>query len=329
MRTRHLLTGLVALTLIGTATVAIAAGDPPPRIAFVARSDNPADALAAGPIAGQLGAPLFTTPPTSLAPEAQAGLGAYGPDLVIITGGEGAVSPEVERSIETALGLPDDKLVRASGPNRHATAAAIVDLLGTYNPAWLGIGGTSADTDAVGGTPAEDVVTTGPVEITTSDWYLGYPSDQPSTSAEIEVLRYGGLTRVEVDASASSSHVVKTVVSPSLPGHLFGRPMQLVGLRHCQDIVDSGLVEVDRRNLNVFHWGDERDGSHAISEDASLEGESIASASSPMCVDWLFDPIPLDDSTGVALELLTNFALSDEDQQMDLGPVTFYLEPAA
>ena len=87
MRTRHLLTGLVALTLIGTATVAIAAGDPPPRIAFVARSDNPADALAAGPIAGQLGAPLFTTPPTSLAPEAQAGLGAYGPDLVIITGG--------------------------------------------------------------------------------------------------------------------------------------------------------------------------------------------------------------------------------------------------
>lgn len=327
MRTRHLLTGLVALTVVGSATVAIAAGDPPPRIAFVARSDNPADALAAGPIAGQLGAPLFTTPPTSLAPEAQAGLGAYGPDLVIITGGEGAVSLDVERTIETALGLPDDKVVRASGPNRHATAAAIVDLLGTYNPAWLGIGGTSADTDAVGGTPAADVVTTGPIEITTADWFQGWPE---TSDPNVAITKYGALTEVTVAGASSSSHAIVMNVEPSLPNNLFGRDMVITGVRHCQDIFPAGDVAIERRDLSILRWSDDGyDYADSIDEDTSIGPEVIADSSGPGCADWDFDPIAIDESTSVSLDLVLDFDLVAVDQKAQLGPVTFFLEPAS
>lgn len=133
--------GIATGLLAGGLTTAIAIGngtiDPPPRIAFVARSDNPADALAVGPVAGQLGAPLFVTAPDSLVPATEAGLKAYAPKVVIITGGTGAVSAGVEAAIEAALGLPDEKVVRAQGKDRHETAVAITDLLAAYNPAYL------------------------------------------------------------------------------------------------------------------------------------------------------------------------------------------------
>lgn len=150
MGTRFATTTAAAAVMVLTGSaIAVAASDPtpeaPPRLAFVARGDgaNFADALAIGSVAGQLGAPVFTTPGTSLATDTAAALVDYAPELVVIAGGSGAVSDEVEVAIEDATGLPDDKVVRAAGGNRYATAAAVAGLFEQLGiaPAFLAVDG--------------------------------------------------------------------------------------------------------------------------------------------------------------------------------------------
>lgn len=118
-----LMAGLVAAAAAGTS-------EAPPRIAFVARGDgaNFADALAVGSVAGQLGAPVFTTDVSSLPEATAAGLVDHAPELVVITGGPVAVSEDVRLAILDATGLPADKVVRAAGATRYDTAVAIANL---------------------------------------------------------------------------------------------------------------------------------------------------------------------------------------------------------
>ncbi len=152
--------GLVVLLLSAAGLAAVAAGpaNPPPRIAFVARGDGTsfADALTVGPVAGQLGAPLFTATPTTLPAESAAALQSYAPELVIVAGGTAAVGDAVMTQIRTATGLPADKVIRAFGANRYGTAAALSDLLSSidgveYDPAYLPITDTAADSDLLDG----------------------------------------------------------------------------------------------------------------------------------------------------------------------------------
>jgi hypothetical protein len=157
---------VLVLTALGI-TAAIAAGTgtvtPPPRTAFVARGDDPADALAIGPIAGRAGAPVFTTVPDVLVPEAQAALVAYAPDLVIIAGGTAAISNGVEAAIEAATGLPAGDVIRAAGANRFDTAAKAADLIAAYNPAFLPVEATATDSDLLDGLDSTAFVTTSDV----------------------------------------------------------------------------------------------------------------------------------------------------------------------
>jgi hypothetical protein len=129
---------LTALAAAGSGTV-----DGPPRMAFVARSDVPADALAAGPVAGRFGAPIFTTPPSTLVPAAVAGLQDLKPELVVLLGSEGALSKTVETQVQQATGLPADMIIRAGGADRHETAKLIYDLIAKYDPAFLPVGATA------------------------------------------------------------------------------------------------------------------------------------------------------------------------------------------
>jgi hypothetical protein len=119
----------VAGALLG---VAPAAGEPAegmlPRVVFVARSDNPADALAVGPVAGVLGAPLMVTPADRLDGSAAAAIEAFAPDVVVVAGGTLAVSAAVEDAIK-GLGFATR---RVAGANRHETAALLAALLAEY-----------------------------------------------------------------------------------------------------------------------------------------------------------------------------------------------------
>ncbi len=142
---------LVIATIAATATVlavtAAVAVDPAPderpRIAFVANGRNPADALAVGPTAGMLGAPVFTTNVDALPPATAQGLKDYDPDLVIVLGGTAAITDAVVAAISQATGLsitpaenPSDGITRVGREDRFGTAAAIADLLAAYDPAF-------------------------------------------------------------------------------------------------------------------------------------------------------------------------------------------------
>lgn len=101
----------------------------PPEIVVLARSDNPADALGAGPVAGILGAPVLVTLPSRLVDVAADALQAHDPDLVVLAGGEAALSAQVEADVE-ALGYPTR---RAAGNDRFETATLLAALLTEYN----------------------------------------------------------------------------------------------------------------------------------------------------------------------------------------------------
>lgn len=159
-------TGTVALLAAAGVTAAIAADPappPPPRIAFLANGIVPADALAAGPIAGQLGAPMYTTQPDALSSAAATGLDDYDPELVIVLGGPVAIHDGVIDQVEATTGLtesavatPAGGIVRAAGGDRFDTAAAVADLLTDYNPAYLPINLQAIDADKLDGKDASD-----------------------------------------------------------------------------------------------------------------------------------------------------------------------------
>lgn len=104
-----------------------------PRLAFLARNDVAFDALAAGPVAGVFGAPLLLTPSSRLTPVAAEQLQQLDPDLVVLAGGEAALSSQVEAEVQ-ALGF---ETRREAGAGRDETAARIAGLLeefGTGRP---------------------------------------------------------------------------------------------------------------------------------------------------------------------------------------------------
>jgi uncharacterized coiled-coil protein SlyX len=109
-----------------------AAPEPLATFAFVARADNPVDALAAGAVAGQLGAPVYLTGSASLDDQARQGLADTDPQVVVLAGGVQALSPAVEQQI--AALLPDAQLRRFAGAGRTETARLVNEL-----PAQLGV----------------------------------------------------------------------------------------------------------------------------------------------------------------------------------------------
>lgn len=167
-RTMTILLATMALVATGIAAGLAVGGsgtvDPPPRIAFLANGIVPADALAAGGIAGQLGAPLFTTTQDVLQVAARDGLVALDPELVIVLGGPVAISDAVVAEVADATGLTvttaeaaRDGIVRVAGGDRYETARAVAELLTSYAPAYLPVGATArgaVDADLLDGLDA-------------------------------------------------------------------------------------------------------------------------------------------------------------------------------
>lgn len=99
----------------------------PPRVAVVARADDPVDALAASAMAAQLGGTVLLTPQDHLGVDAQEGIGDLRPDVVVLAGGEAALSPQVRQDLEDLAAQPEISFTvdRVAGPNRLATARAL------------------------------------------------------------------------------------------------------------------------------------------------------------------------------------------------------------
>lgn len=106
---------------VGTAAAVSRASYGHATTVLVATSANYPDALAGGPLATHLAAPLVLTAPGALSPETADEIGRLGATEAVVLGGPAAVSDEVVAELE-ALGLT---VRRVSGDNRFGTAAAV------------------------------------------------------------------------------------------------------------------------------------------------------------------------------------------------------------
>lgn len=209
MQTRHIFLAapaVVLVTLVGVvaAIAADPAPAPPPRIAFLANGIVPADALAAGPIAGQLGAPVFTTAQDTL-PEATAeALRDHDPELVIVMGGPVAIADAVVNAVSAATGLPTVApdptpaagVVRAAGDDRFATASIVGDLLAAYAPAYLPVDVQAVDADLFDGRDSSQFANSGDVPVVEMVPASGVPSLQPPDPLPTDRLQAGNLLAV-------------------------------------------------------------------------------------------------------------------------------------
>lgn len=97
-------------------------------VVYVATGLNFPDALAAAAAAGQLGGPVLLVQPTIIPTVVKTELTRLKPAKIIIAGGTGVVSA----GVQTALAAYAPTVVRQSGADRYATAAAIS--AATYAP---------------------------------------------------------------------------------------------------------------------------------------------------------------------------------------------------
>lgn len=92
---------------------------------LIARSDAYPDALAGGPLAAALKAPLLLTTPGAVAPQTRDAVEALGADHVVLLGGQAALSPAVASEL-SELGV---NVERIGGGDRWTTAALVADRL--------------------------------------------------------------------------------------------------------------------------------------------------------------------------------------------------------
>lgn len=250
-------TGVVgAIAVGGTGTV-----KPPPRIAFLANGIVPADALAAGAIAGQLGAPLFTTRADTLNTDARDGITAYGPELVIVLGGPVAISEDVVAALSTATGLsvttavnPTDGIVRVAGDDRFATARAVADLLADYDPAYLPVGATALG--AVDAERAESAATADAAD--DSDLLDGLDSTafQPVSSATLKLTEFHPLNLAAGFSALSFANRTELQTGGSAASFSVGLPLAFgdqglpnLRLQSLQICTVSGAAAINRITL--------------------------------------------------------------------------------
>ena len=91
-------------------------------VAVVARADDYPDALAGGPLAAALNAPLLLTPGDTVPSPVADELARLGVEQVLLLGGPGALSGDVESAL-----AEDHAVERISGDDRYATAAGIAE----------------------------------------------------------------------------------------------------------------------------------------------------------------------------------------------------------
>ncbi len=92
-------------------------------IAYLATGLNFPDALAAGPVAAANGAPILLVRTGSVPSETFVELDRLTPASIVILGGKGAVSADVETILE--LRYPESSINRIAGSNRFETASLI------------------------------------------------------------------------------------------------------------------------------------------------------------------------------------------------------------
>ncbi|HEX9766634.1 MAG TPA: cell wall-binding repeat-containing protein [Nitriliruptorales bacterium] len=118
---------------VATAVAVARSGWADSQDAVLARSDDPADALAGAALAGALDAPLLITPGDHLAPEVADVLEGLSVRRVVLLGGPAALGATVPAALAD-LGIAVDRI---AGATREQTAVRIAERLGPIDRALL------------------------------------------------------------------------------------------------------------------------------------------------------------------------------------------------
>jgi putative cell wall-binding protein len=111
---------------------------------IIARKDDFPDALAGVPLAAYYRAPILLTDPERAGESLLSTLGVLAPARLIILGGEGAVSAEVETELRAAMPWLNE-VVRIAGADRYETAVLIASFLPAADEAALVTGSNYPD----------------------------------------------------------------------------------------------------------------------------------------------------------------------------------------
>jgi putative cell wall-binding protein len=110
--------------------------------AYVATGEVFADALAGGPLAGMVGAPILLTTRDALPQVTHDELLRLKPGRIVVLGGAAAVSAAVAADLAA---LTTGQVDRLHGPDRYGTAAAIAGEIGAATTVYLATGRTFPD----------------------------------------------------------------------------------------------------------------------------------------------------------------------------------------
>jgi peptidoglycan hydrolase-like amidase len=207
-------------------------------VVLVADDDYP-DALAGGPLAARLKAPMLLTPPTelssSVAQEIERVLMPSG--TVYVLGGTAAISDAVTQAVSN-LGY---KVTRVAGDDRYATAVAIASLMGDPNRIFLATGLDFADALSAG--PAAMVeggailLSAGSTQAPETSAYLAaHPSDSvvavggPAAAADPSAKAIFGSDRYQTSVDVAKAYfpdpaAVVTASGVNYPDALTGGPL--------------------------------------------------------------------------------------------------------
>jgi len=152
------------------------------REAYIAAGEDFADALSAAAAAGAADAPVLLTRGSTLPAEIVDELVRLSPDRIVIVGGPGVVSEEVRAQLTTYAG----DVVRLSGQDRYATAAAVAAETAAPPAARIYLASGTVFADAVSGAAAA-AASGSPILLTRPQ---GLPA---STAGSITGLRPSGI----------------------------------------------------------------------------------------------------------------------------------------
>ncbi len=135
------------------ATIAETKFSAPVPAVFLTSGETFPDALAAGPAASLMNAPVLLTQGDSLPPETEAALMQLRPQKIFVIGGENAISPAVADQLTKYT----PSVTRVAGKNRLATAIRVVRVgWTTASTVYLAAGSTFPDALSGGALAARD-----------------------------------------------------------------------------------------------------------------------------------------------------------------------------
>lgn len=239
----------------------------------LARGDEFPDALCAGPLAKKYNAPLLLTQPDKLNDDVLAEIKRLGATHVLIVGGTGAISENVENSLRSA-GITD--IQRIFGANRYETSVKIAQKLGPSSNIFLAIGSNYPDALSVSAIAAEQ----GAPIILTQQYYLPYTVSQ-YMSANNQI------TKTYIIGGTS---VVGSNLNAKVPG-----PIRLGGIdRYATNTLVLNWF-ADQLNFSQIYLA-VGDGSNGNEFADALSGAALAAQySSPLLLEYKTLPTVLSD----------------------------------